>query len=240
MKPVWLVVAVVLAAFLVWRRRRLEPTLLVGGVIAVVAVAVYGSGVIQLPNLEESLIRIGETLGAWTYLLVGALAFAETGAFIGLIAPGETAMMLGGLVAGQGQINVVTLIGIVWACAVAGDLTSFFLGRETVAVDARKRSVIPDGAGEHVRNPFGYQGVHDPAFNQTGLHRPLDGPRRAHPVDGAHVQSMAAFRGLARVAHSQSSPKDSGLDVVHGNGVPGQHRLNVAVPDEPLEVGSGS
>jgi membrane protein DedA with SNARE-associated domain/membrane-associated phospholipid phosphatase len=32
-------------------------------------------------------------------------------------------------VAGQGQIDVVTLIGIVWACAVAGDLTSFFLGR---------------------------------------------------------------------------------------------------------------
>src|SRR3954467_14892713 len=38
-------------------------------------------------------------------------------------------MLLGGLVAGQGQIDVMTLIGVVWACAVAGDLTSFFLGR---------------------------------------------------------------------------------------------------------------
>ena len=129
MKPVWLVFAVALAAFLVWRRRKLEPTLLAGGAIVVVAAAVYGVGLVKLPNLEETLITIGETLGSWTYLLVGALAFAETGAFIGLIAPGETAMLLGGLVAGQGQINVVTLIGIVWACAVAGDLTSFFLGR---------------------------------------------------------------------------------------------------------------
>jgi undecaprenyl-diphosphatase len=129
MKPVWLVAAGALAAFLVWRRRKLEPTLLVGGAIAVAAMGVYGAGVIQLPNIEETLIRVGETLGAWTYLLVGALAFAETGAFIGLIAPGETAMLLGGLVAGQGQIDVVTLIGIVWVCAVAGDMTSFYLGR---------------------------------------------------------------------------------------------------------------
>jgi undecaprenyl-diphosphatase len=128
-KPVWLVASLALAAFLVWRRRKLEPTLLAGGAIAVVGMAVYGFGLIHLPNLEETLIRVGETLGSWTYLLVGALAFAETGAFVGLVAPGETAMLLGGLVAGQGQIDVVTLIGIVWACAVAGDLTSFFLGR---------------------------------------------------------------------------------------------------------------
>ncbi len=129
MKPVWLVAAAALAAFLVWRRRKLEPTLLVGGAIVAVVAAVYGTGLVKLPNLEESLISVGETLGPWTYVLVGALAFLETGAFIGLVAPGETAMLLGGLVAGQGQISVVTLIGIVWACAVAGDLTSFFLGR---------------------------------------------------------------------------------------------------------------
>ena len=129
MKPVWLIAAAALAAFLIWRRRRLEPTLLIGGAIAVLVAAVYGAGVVKLPNLEETLIRVGETLGPWTYLLVGAFAFFETGAFVGLIAPGETAMLLGGLVAGQGQIDLFTLIGIVWACAVAGDLTSFFLGR---------------------------------------------------------------------------------------------------------------
>jgi membrane protein DedA with SNARE-associated domain/membrane-associated phospholipid phosphatase len=128
-KPTWLVFAVALAAFLVWRRRRLEPTLIAGGAIVAVGSLVYGLGVVHLPNLEEALIDVGETLGSWTYLLVGALAFFETGAFVGLVAPGETAMLLGGLVAGQGEIDVVTLIAIVWVAAVAGDLTSFFLGR---------------------------------------------------------------------------------------------------------------
>jgi membrane protein DedA with SNARE-associated domain/membrane-associated phospholipid phosphatase len=128
-KPVWLVFAAALVAFLVWRRRRLEPTLLAGGALVAVAAFVYGLGVIHFPDLEQLLIDVGERLGSWTYLLVGALAFFETGAFVGLVAPGETALLLGGLVAGQGQVDVLTMIAIVWACAVAGDLTSFFLGR---------------------------------------------------------------------------------------------------------------
>ena len=57
------------------------------------------------------------------------LAFLETGAFVGLVAPGETAVLVGGLVAGQGQIDLLVLIAIVWTCAVAGDVTSYTLGR---------------------------------------------------------------------------------------------------------------
>jgi membrane protein DedA with SNARE-associated domain/membrane-associated phospholipid phosphatase len=128
-KPVWLVGAVALAVFLYLRRRRLEPTLLAGGAIAVVAMAVYGSGAVHPPNLQTLLEDLGKTLGHWTYLLVGVMAFFETGAFVGLIAPGETVMLVGGLVAGQGQIDVLTLIAIAWACAVLGDVTSLFLGR---------------------------------------------------------------------------------------------------------------
>ena len=54
--------------YLVWRRRKLEPTLLVGGAIVAVVAAVYGIGLVNLPNLEKSLIGVGETLGPWTYL----------------------------------------------------------------------------------------------------------------------------------------------------------------------------
>ena len=57
------------------------------------------------------------------------MAFLETGAFVGLVAPGETTVLVGGLVAGQGEIDIVVLIALVWMCAVAGDVTSYFLGR---------------------------------------------------------------------------------------------------------------
>lgn len=101
--------------------------------IAAVAVAVgyfflsRELGSLDLQNLLED---VSNTLGAWTYLLVGVFAFAETGAFVGLVVPGETVMLLGGAVAGQGAIDIYLLIAIAWFSAWLGDTTSFFLGRK--------------------------------------------------------------------------------------------------------------
>ena len=80
-------------------------------------------------DLEQAIQDLSKRLGAWTYLLVGLFAFAETGAFIGLVVPGETVMLLGGAVAGQGAISIYLLIAIAWFSAWLGDTTSFFLGR---------------------------------------------------------------------------------------------------------------
>ena len=104
--------------------------LLIGAAVAIVALGYYfvsrELGSLDLQGLLED---ISNTLGAWTDLLVGVFAFAETGAFVGLVVPGETVMTLGGAVAGQGAIDVYLLIAIAWFCAWAGDTTSFFLGR---------------------------------------------------------------------------------------------------------------
>ena len=79
-------------------------------------------------DLQQLLDDFANFLGAWTYLVVGLLAFLETGAFVGLIVPGETALLVGGAVAGLGQINVFLLIAIAWVMAFLGDSTSFYLG----------------------------------------------------------------------------------------------------------------
>jgi undecaprenyl-diphosphatase len=80
-------------------------------------------------DLQSLLEDLSNALGAWTYLIVGAFAFAETGAFVGLVVPGETVMLLGGAVAGQGAIDIYLLIAIAWFSAWLGDTTSFFIGR---------------------------------------------------------------------------------------------------------------
>jgi undecaprenyl-diphosphatase len=125
----WLLTAVALLGYLLARRRRHSRPLLAAGGVATVVAALIGFGVIKLPNIEHVLVDVGTALGGWTYLVVGILAFLETGAFVGLIAPGETTVLVGGLVAGQGEISLLVLIAIVWACAVAGDVTSYTLGR---------------------------------------------------------------------------------------------------------------
>ena len=44
---------------------------------------------------------------------------------MGLLVPGETAVVVGGVVAAEGDVELVPLIGLVWLAAAAGDLVSF-------------------------------------------------------------------------------------------------------------------
>jgi undecaprenyl-diphosphatase len=98
--------------------------------LVVLVIVLLASGVLsKLPDPKTAIEDVALALGPWTYALVGVLAFLETGAFVGLVAPGETVVMAGGVVAGQGEIDLIPLIGVVWACAVLGDTTSFFIGR---------------------------------------------------------------------------------------------------------------
>jgi membrane protein DedA with SNARE-associated domain len=124
------VAAVLIAAGVAWRWRRLSTERKVLWLLAALALGVYASGVLSaLPDPKEAIGDIAEALGPWTYALVGVMAFLETGAFVGLVAPGETVVIAGGVIAGQGEIDLIPLIGLVWICAVLGDTTSFFIGR---------------------------------------------------------------------------------------------------------------
>jgi membrane protein DedA with SNARE-associated domain/membrane-associated phospholipid phosphatase len=124
------VVAALLAAGVVWRRRQLGRERLLLALGLTIALAVYASGLLsKLPDPKKVIGDVATALGPWTYALVGVLAFLETGAFVGLVAPGETVVIAGGVIAGQGEIELLPLIGLVWACAVLGDTTSFFIGR---------------------------------------------------------------------------------------------------------------
>jgi undecaprenyl-diphosphatase len=129
-KPSSFVFAALLAGALVLLRRRFGKGQLALGGLVVAWLIVRGTGLVHLPDLGEYAKRIGPTLGVWTYVLVGVMAFLETAFFVGLIAPGELSVVLGGFVAGQGEIDVFVLGAIVFICAAAGDTVSFFLGRK--------------------------------------------------------------------------------------------------------------
>jgi membrane protein DedA with SNARE-associated domain/membrane-associated phospholipid phosphatase len=103
-----------------WIRRAIVATLIVGFLFFRDALPSF--------DLEELIEDLSEGLGAWTYLLVGGLAFLETGAFVGLVAPGEFTVILGGAVAQQGDISLPLILGITWFAAFCGDSVSFLLG----------------------------------------------------------------------------------------------------------------
>jgi len=129
MRLIPLVMVALALAALAWRWTSFSWVTRAGTLAAAALLLAYGVGAFDLPNLESALLNAGEALGPYTYLLVGVLAFLETGAAIGLVAPGEVAVVVGGITAGQGHTNIFVLIGLVWACALAGDIVSFLLGR---------------------------------------------------------------------------------------------------------------
>jgi membrane protein DedA with SNARE-associated domain len=129
MHPFPLAGAIGLAVFLVVRRQHLGRATFAVGAVVVAALALWGFGVVEPPNLTKLIEDVGTRLGKWTYLLVGALAFLETGAFVGLVAPGETAIVLGGVVAAEGGVDLPVIVLVAWLAAALGDLASFALGQ---------------------------------------------------------------------------------------------------------------
>ena len=96
-------------------------------IAAIVAFFVFRDELPHL-NLDKLIEDLSQGLGAWTYLLVGGLAFLETGAFVGLVAPGEFTVLLGGAVAQQGGVSLPLILAVTWLSAFAGDSVSFLLG----------------------------------------------------------------------------------------------------------------
>jgi membrane protein DedA with SNARE-associated domain len=140
-----IIIAIAVAAATLWRWPRLGWPVRGLGVAVCVALAVYGVGIIHLPQLEDIISSVGSTLGVYTYALVAVMAFLETGAFVGLLVPGETVVIVGGVVAGQGHIDLGLVLGLTWLCAFAGDVTGYLLGRRL-----GRRFLVAHGPRVHI------------------------------------------------------------------------------------------
>jgi membrane protein DedA with SNARE-associated domain len=148
MKPIPIALAVGLAGLTLWRWGRLTWLVRAAAALACGALVVYGAGAVHLPGLETMVATIGSTLGPYTYALVAVMAFLETGAFVGLLVPGETVVIVGGVVAGQGHVEVLILLGLTWACALGGDLTGYLLGRRL-----GRQFLLKHGPRVHITEP---------------------------------------------------------------------------------------
>jgi membrane-associated protein len=72
---------------------------------------------------------IGESVGAWLYVIAGGLAFAEAAVMVGVVLPGETALLVAGFAAHEGIISLVPMIIVAIVCAIAGDSVGYEVGR---------------------------------------------------------------------------------------------------------------
>jgi len=68
-------------------------------------------------------------LGAYVYLGLGFVIFAETGLAVGFFLPGDSLLVVSGLFAAAGKFNVALVMLAFFAGSVLGDSTGYWTGR---------------------------------------------------------------------------------------------------------------
>lgn len=85
---------------------------------------------VGLPDPYPYVRDATDALGRWTYVLVAAVVLLETSVGLGVLSPGEAVLAVAGAAAAEGgQLDLAVLLIVVWAFGVAGDTTSYLLGR---------------------------------------------------------------------------------------------------------------
>jgi len=83
-----------------------------------------------LTDPEKLRHLLGTVLGGWYgYVLLFAIVFSETGLLVGFFLPGDSLLFTVGVVAGAGQLDLLTIIAVLICAALLGNSSGYFLGR---------------------------------------------------------------------------------------------------------------
>jgi membrane-associated protein len=97
-------------------------------------------------HLDKHLSPIIQEYGAWTYLLLAAIVFCETGLVVTPFLPGDSLLFAAGAFAAGGSLSIAALIGALMAAAILGDTANYwighFLGHRLIG--GRRRVIKPE------------------------------------------------------------------------------------------------
>jgi membrane-associated protein len=79
-------------------------------------------------NLDKYLSLLIQTFGSWTYLILFAVVFCETGLVFTPFFPGDSLIFISGALANNGLLNVELLFVIFAAAAILGDTANYWIG----------------------------------------------------------------------------------------------------------------
>ena len=83
-----------------------------------------------LSNIDSRLEQAAVAYGVWTYWLIYAIVFAETGFVVAAFLPGDTLLFAAGTFAGAGHLNVYELAVGIHIAAVCGDSANYWISRK--------------------------------------------------------------------------------------------------------------
>jgi len=78
--------------------------------------------------LDETVAQFASQYGAWLYLLLFFVIFAETGLVVFPVLPGDSILFIAGTVVALADLNVHVLVFVLAAAAILGDSVNYAVG----------------------------------------------------------------------------------------------------------------
>lgn len=80
-------------------------------------------------HLDSHLSEIIARYGTWTYAILAAIIFAETGLVVTPLLPGDSLLFAAGTFAAMGSLDPVVLNLLLFSAVIAGDNLNYWIGR---------------------------------------------------------------------------------------------------------------
>ena len=98
----------------------------------------------MMMHIDRTMLQFIEQHGAWIYVLLVAIIFAETGLVFASLLPGDSLLFVAGAICAMGQMDLPLLMLLLTTAAIVGDAVNYSVGRWFgKALIARTRLVNP-------------------------------------------------------------------------------------------------
>lgn len=83
----------------------------------------------MLMHIDRTMLEFIEQHGAWIYVLLVTIIFAETGLVFASLLPGDSLLFVAGAICGMGKMDLPLLMLLLTTAAIVGDAVNYSIGR---------------------------------------------------------------------------------------------------------------